>query len=64
MKDTYKEAAEVGEIKDQVSIMQDDILDIYTKNPKECKNLLVELSKINKELDELDAEYDILIKQL
>ena len=64
MKDTYKEAAEVGEIKDQVSIMQDDILDIYIKNPKECKDLLVELSKINKELDELDKEYNILIKQL
>jgi len=64
MKDIYKEAAEVGEIKDQISIMQDDILDIYTKKPKECKPLLTELSKILKELDELDAEFDILIKSI
>lgn len=61
---TYSEAAEVGDLKSTISEMTDKILDIYKIHPKECKKLLLELSSVNRDLDELEKEYEVLLKQL
>jgi hypothetical protein len=64
MKSTYREAAEVGDLKSTVSEMTDKILDIYKSHPEECTKLLLELSSVDRDLDELEKEYEILLKQL
>jgi ABC-type Zn uptake system ZnuABC Zn-binding protein ZnuA len=53
----YKELEEVGYNQIKLKNMTDNILDVYKKNPKQCENLLKELAKINKELEELDKEF-------
>ena len=64
MKSTYREAAEVGDLKSTVSEMTDKILDIYKSYPEECTILLLELSSVDRDLDELEKEYEILLKEL
>ena len=53
----YKELEEVGYNQVKLKNMTDNILDAYKKNPKECEKLLIELDNINKELDQLEAEF-------
>jgi len=64
MHSTYREAAEVCELQDQVSEMTNNILDLYKRNPEACKKMLLELDGVNKELDELEKDYELILKQL
>jgi peptidoglycan hydrolase CwlO-like protein len=57
----YSELAEVGDIQNDLKNMTDNILDIYHKNPKKCEQLLMELNEINKELDDLEKEFEALL---
>jgi predicted nucleic acid-binding Zn-ribbon protein len=60
----YSELAEVGDIQNNVKNMTDNILDLYKINPKKCKKLLMELNEINKELDDLEKEFESLSNKL
>jgi len=53
----FKELEEVGYTQVKLKNMNDNILDAYKKNPKECERLLKELNEINKELEILDEEF-------
>jgi len=64
MHSTYREAAEVCELQDQVSEMTNNVLDLYKRNPEVCKKMLLELDDVNKELDELEKDYELILKQL
>jgi len=57
----YSELAEVGDIQNDIKNMTDNILDLYHKNPKKCKELLIELNEINKELDDLEKQFELLL---
>lgn len=54
----YPELAEINELMEKTGYMSDDILDLYKEYPKECKSLLLELSEINKELEDLEKEFE------
>ena len=54
----YSELQEINELKERSGYATDDILDLYKKNPKECKKLLIELCEISKELDDLEKEFE------
>jgi peptidoglycan hydrolase CwlO-like protein len=60
----YSELAEVGDIQNDVKNMTDNILDLYKINPKKCEKLLMELNEINKELDDLEKEFESLSNKL
>lgn len=64
MHSTYREAAEVCELQEQVSEMTNNVLDLYKRNPEACKKMLLELGGVNKELDELEKDYELILKQL
>ena len=64
MHSTYKEALEVCELQEQVSEMTNNILDLYKRNPEACKKMLLELDDVNKELDKLEKDYELILKQL
>jgi hypothetical protein len=53
----FKELNDIVETQMALNNMTNNILDVYKKNPKECKRLLIELDNINKELDELETEF-------
>jgi peptidoglycan hydrolase CwlO-like protein len=57
----YSELAEVGDIQNDLKDMTDNILDLYHKNPKKCEHLLIELGELNKELDDLEKEFEELL---
>jgi peptidoglycan hydrolase CwlO-like protein len=57
----YSELAEVGDIQNDVKNMTDNILDLYKINPKKCEKLLIELSELNKELDDLEKDFESLL---
>lgn len=54
----YSELTEINQLIEKSGCMSDDILDLYKQYPKECKNLLLELSEINKELENLEKEFE------
>ena len=56
MHSTYREAAEVCELQDQVSEMTNNILDLYKKNPEVCKKMLLELDDVNKAKTDAEIE--------
>jgi hypothetical protein len=60
----YSELAEVGDIQNDLKDMTDNILDLYNKNPKKCEKLLIELGELNKELDDLEKEFELLLNQV
>jgi peptidoglycan hydrolase CwlO-like protein len=60
----YSELAEVGYIQTDLKNMTDNILDLYHKNPKRCKKLLMELDEMNKELDDLEKEIELLLNKI
>ena len=57
----YSELAEVGDIQNNIKNMTDNILDLYNKNPRKCEKFLIELGKLNKELDDLEKEFELLL---
>lgn len=64
MTNTYREAAEVGEMAERLDNMKDTVLDHYHTNPKECETLLKAILELDKEVEELIGEYDELLKTL
>ncbi len=54
----YPELAEINELMEKTGYMSDDILDLYKQYPKQCKSLLLELCEINKELEDLEKEFE------
>ena len=54
----YSELTEINELMEKSGYMSDDILDLYKQYPKECKDLLVDLCEINKELEDLEKEFE------
>jgi hypothetical protein len=57
----YSELAEVGDIQTDIKNMTDNILDLYNINPKKCEKLLIELGELNKELDDLEKDFESLL---
>ena len=64
MKTTYQEASEVGEMQGDIINLQNVILDNYKIDPKRCNELLKQLSSISKELDDLEKDFEYLLKEL
>ena len=64
MKNVYEEQAQVGEAINRVKDNQDRILDVYDESNNKLKALMRELVQLEKELEDLDNEYDTLIKTL
>ena len=60
----FKELEEVGDMQFKIKKMADSILDLYKKNPNECKKLLIELNSINKELEDIDIEFTKLQNEI
>jgi hypothetical protein len=60
----YSELADVGDIQNNLKDMTDNILDLYHKNPKKCEQLLIELGELNKELDDLEKEFESLVNEI
>jgi seryl-tRNA synthetase len=60
----YSELAEINELMEKSNMMSDDILDLYKKYPKECKTLLIEVCEINKELEDLEKEFETLQNEI
>jgi predicted nucleic acid-binding Zn-ribbon protein len=52
-----KELEEVGDMQFKLKGTVDSILDLYKKNPNKCKKLLIELSEIEKDLEELEEDF-------
>lgn len=64
MKSIYTEQAEVGETINRVKDNQDKVLDMYDPTNAKLKKLMLELVQLEKELEDLDEEYEALIKTL
>ena len=56
----YKEKIELAENKETVSLLMDDVLDLYKQYPEECNELLQELNQISNEFDEIEKEMEEL----
>jgi predicted nuclease with TOPRIM domain len=64
MKSIYTEQAEVGTAINRVKDNQDKVLDKYDPTNEKLKKLMLELVQLEKELDDLDGEYEALLKTL
>lgn len=60
----YEERTEIEQAKENLASLTDDILDMYKKNPKECRKLLFEIGDISKEFTDLEKEILIIEKQI
>jgi|LakMenEpi03Aug12_release.lakeMendotaPanAssembly.Ray.scaffolds.fasta_scaffold1145936_2 hypothetical protein len=58
----YNEKIELENIRERGIKMTDDLLDLYKKHPKECKDLLLQIEEINNELCDLEKDFDKLEK--
>ncbi len=54
----YSELTEINELMEKSGYISDDILDLYKQYPKQCKSLLIELCEINKDLKDLEKEFE------
>jgi hypothetical protein len=54
----HKEKIELEENKECISLLIDDVLDLYNKYPKECHNILLELNEISNEFEEIQKEIE------
>ena len=57
------EQAEVSEAIVRVKNNQDKVLDVYDDSNKKLKALMKELVHLENELEDLDNEYSVLIKE-
>ena len=60
----YSELEEVGDMQNDIKNISDVVLDNYKKYPKECGHLLNELNSINKDLNDLEKEFELLLKEI
>ncbi len=60
MTSTYSQRAELGEAQEQIKKHQDTLLDMYDPNCARLNALLAELVDLEKELEELDREFESL----
>jgi hypothetical protein len=60
----FKILSELEEMRDRSKDQSDIILDYYKKDPIKAKNLLLELSEIEKELDELEKQFIIIQNEI
>jgi predicted nucleic acid-binding Zn-ribbon protein len=60
----YEEWVELGQARENLTFLTDNILDMYKKYPKECKRLLLELNNISKEFDSIEKEMKDIEKQI
>ena len=63
MNNIYMEQAEVSEAIVRVKNNQDKVLDVYDDSNKKLKALMKELVHLENELEDLDNEYSVLIKE-
>jgi hypothetical protein len=57
----YSEISNLGDSQDKLKQMTDDVLDLYKKYPKECKNILIEISSLNDEFNMLKEELETYV---
>jgi hypothetical protein len=60
MTSTYSQRAELGEAQEQIKKHQDTLLDMYDPTNARLNALLAELVDLEKELEELDREFESL----
>ena len=60
----FDELVEIEETQDKLKDMTNDILDLYNLNPEKSKKLLIELSEIEKELNELEGEFKKILNEV
>jgi hypothetical protein len=60
----YKELNEIEDLKENSKNQKDDILDHYFKDPVKAKKLLLELEEIEKELDDLEVEFNKILNEI
>ena len=60
----YEEKMELEDIRERGKKMVDDLLDLYKKHPKECKELLLQIESIEDEINCLEKEFDSFEKQI
>jgi hypothetical protein len=60
----FDELIEIEETQDKLKDMTNDILDLYNLNPEKSKKLLIELSEIEKELNELEGEFKKILNEV
>lgn len=53
-----KEEYELIEMKEKCEYMIDSLLDYYKKYPKQCEHLLLEMTSISEELNEIEKEIE------
>ena len=64
MKNIYTDMAELGEAADQIKKHQDTLLDQYDPKNLRLIQLLKELNELEKELEDLDNEYQRVINPI
>jgi hypothetical protein len=60
----YKELSELEEMKERSKSQANEILDHYFTDPEKAKKLLIELNSIEKELEELEGEFEKLQNEI
>jgi uncharacterized coiled-coil DUF342 family protein len=64
MKNIYADMAELGEAAEQIKKHQDTLLDQYDPKNLRLIQLLNELNELEKELEDLDKEYQQVINPI
>ena len=64
MKNIYTDMAELGEAAEQIKKHQDTLLDQYDPKNLRLIQLLKELNELEKELEDLDNEYQRVINPI
>lgn len=60
MKNIYTQRAELGDAQDHIKKHQDTLLDMYDPTNIRLNALLAELTSLEKELEDLDREFEAL----
>lgn len=60
MTSVYNQRAELGSAQEQIKKCQDAVLDIYDPKQSRLNALLSQLVSLEKELEDLDREFEIL----
>ncbi len=64
MNEIYNRLVELDDDLNKVKELQDSILDIYNRNPKEYSKLLIKLNGIDEDLNNLRKEYELVLNKL